>query len=344
MSYKVTGWVWENATQTGSEKLTLLALADMCNHDGECYPGVERIAKMVGVTHRRMQQILRKLEEDKVISIAYEEGLKTKTGNTNRYTLLGYVLTEKEEGVKSTTPPGVKLSTSHGVKSTTPELSEEQPELTEKLFASPHGNAAESQEGCTTITCQNCGKQQVIPFFTSMERVRSLYGWTLEDRVLFCDVCSKAEEQFATPPPTTPQLPKAVEDKFMAVVAEVREERAKKERKPNPIFDAVAVGSFGLEDVNGDKVAGARIGKIAAWLKKQPGEITPEMIMSFYGWYDRENNHTARPRDVVKFAEHWLKWQATGQKTAPTIEVIEDDIDWVLPSTREVVQYADKPE
>lgn len=115
MSYKVTGWVWEHATQTGSEKLTLLALADMCNHEGECFPGVERVANMVGVTHRRMQQILRKLESDKVLKIEYEAGLKTKTGNTNRYSILPYISSLEVEGVKSTTPPGVK--------STTPELS-----------------------------------------------------------------------------------------------------------------------------------------------------------------------------------------------------------------------------
>lgn len=111
MSYKVTGWVWEYATQTGSEKLTLLALADMCNHEGECFPGVERVAKMVGVTHRRMQQILRKLEMDGVLKIEYEAGLKTKTGNTNRYSILPYISHQQEVGVKSTTPPGVKSTT-----------------------------------------------------------------------------------------------------------------------------------------------------------------------------------------------------------------------------------------
>lgn len=33
--------------------------------------------------------------------------------------------------------------------------------------------------------------------------------------------------------------------------------------------------------------------------------------MAFYAWYDRENQNAARPRDVGKFAEHWLKWKAT---------------------------------
>lgn len=132
MSYKATGWVWDNATQTGSERLTLLALADVCNHEGECYPGVKRIADMVGVTHRRMQQILRKLETEKHLEIKYESGTKTKTGNTNLYRMLGYISSLENEGVQSTTP--------HGVQSTTPELSVEL-SVKEKDSAPPDGDA-----------------------------------------------------------------------------------------------------------------------------------------------------------------------------------------------------------
>lgn len=141
-----------------------------------------------------------------------------------------------------------------------------------------------------------------------------------------CEIFGTNYREIETPP--TPPAP----------------EKPKKERQPNLIFDAVAVGSFGLENVNGDKTAGGRIGKIAAWLKKQPGEVTPEMVMEFYGWYDRVTKNCDRPRDVGKFAEHWLKWIAEGSKTMTTPQPIEDDIEWVLPSTRPVVQYADKPE
>lgn len=148
MSYKATGWVWEHATQTGSERLALLALADKCNDEGECYPGVNRIANMVGVKHRRMQQILRKLETDGVLKIDYESGLKTKTGNTNRYTILPYVASLESDGVQSSTSPGVQSSTS--------ELSVEL-SVKEKDSAQPDGSAdaASNDGGNSNITDLN---------------------------------------------------------------------------------------------------------------------------------------------------------------------------------------------
>jgi len=78
-------------------------------------------------------------------------------------------------------------------------------------------------------------------------------------------------------------------------------------RKRDEIFDSVALGSFGVQQVNGDKQAGARIGKIAAWLKKQ-ADITPSEVTAFYGWYGSETRQSP-PRDVGKFAEWFLKFR-----------------------------------
>lgn len=87
--------------------------------------------------------------------------------------------------------------------------------------------------------------------------------------------------------------------------------KAKHERPRNPIFDAVALGSFGLSNVNGDKVVGALVGKIVKWLKNQSG-VTAERIAQFYIWYSRETNDADAPRDVGKFGAWWMKFDANG--------------------------------
>lgn len=90
-----------------------------------------------------------------------------------------------------------------------------------------------------------------------------------------------------------------------------KSEKPKKAREPNPIFDAVALGSFQLTHVNGDKTLGARIGKIVAWLKDQE-DVTAERVTQFYAWYGQQNQKASAPRDVGKFAEWWAKFAAQG--------------------------------
>jgi hypothetical protein len=87
--------------------------------------------------------------------------------------------------------------------------------------------------------------------------------------------------------------------------------KPKAERPRNPIFDAVALGSFGLSNVNGDKTIGAMVGKIVKLLKDQP-DLTAERIEQFYSWYARENKNADAPRDASKFWSWWLKFVASG--------------------------------
>lgn len=90
-----------------------------------------------------------------------------------------------------------------------------------------------------------------------------------------------------------------------------QQSKPKKAREPNPIFDAVALGSFQLTHVNGDKTLGARIGKIVSWLKDQE-DVTAERVTQFYAWYGQQNQKASAPRDVGKFAEWWAKFATQG--------------------------------
>lgn len=83
-------WVWDNATQAGADLLILLAIADFCNDDGECYPGVERIAKKARVSESHSQTLIRKMKDDGTISVVLNAGIETGHGATNRYYVNGY--------------------------------------------------------------------------------------------------------------------------------------------------------------------------------------------------------------------------------------------------------------
>lgn len=53
--------VWESGPQDKAETLVLLALADFCNDDGECWPSVASIARKARMTERGAQKIIARL-------------------------------------------------------------------------------------------------------------------------------------------------------------------------------------------------------------------------------------------------------------------------------------------
>ena len=85
MSIKIMVHVWEHSKQRSTNLLMLLAIADMANDDGDCWPSVGHLAKKTRMSDRNTQKILRKLEVDKEIAIFEGEGKQTSNGWTNRY-------------------------------------------------------------------------------------------------------------------------------------------------------------------------------------------------------------------------------------------------------------------
>lgn len=77
-------------------------------------------------------------------------------------------------------------------------------------------------------------------------------------------------------------------------------------RPPDVLFDAIALGSFGIRDsakVNG---SGGRVGKVKAWLVKHYPGATDKTLVAFYAWYTAKYPDTSAPRDPEKFAEHFV--------------------------------------
>lgn len=85
MSYRALNWAWEAKLPT-SQKFVLVALADMADEHESCFPGQERLGRMIGATDRTVRAALVKLEDSGYISRTQRrgaDGLRT----SDRYAL-----------------------------------------------------------------------------------------------------------------------------------------------------------------------------------------------------------------------------------------------------------------
>jgi hypothetical protein len=64
MSVRVMSWVFERSASTGSDRLTLLAIADRCNDEGsDAWPSVPRIAAKARLGLRTVHRSILRLEQ-----------------------------------------------------------------------------------------------------------------------------------------------------------------------------------------------------------------------------------------------------------------------------------------
>jgi hypothetical protein len=69
MSVRFISAIWTDAPYDGGVLLVLLALADYCNDEGECWPRVGSIAKKARLTERQTYNILGQLKADGVLDV-----------------------------------------------------------------------------------------------------------------------------------------------------------------------------------------------------------------------------------------------------------------------------------
>lgn len=69
MSVFITSQVWAAELPNANAKLVLLALADIANHDGLCWPSMKTICRMCGLTENTARVHLAKLEELGILKI-----------------------------------------------------------------------------------------------------------------------------------------------------------------------------------------------------------------------------------------------------------------------------------
>jgi hypothetical protein len=74
MSVRVMSWVWANGPADQGELLVMLALADFCNDDGECWPAMASVARKARLTERGVRKIVRRLEDRGLLSVSIGGG------------------------------------------------------------------------------------------------------------------------------------------------------------------------------------------------------------------------------------------------------------------------------
>jgi hypothetical protein len=85
MSIAVMTEVWKDAPVAGTELLMLLALADSCNDDRECWPSVRHLQHKVRVSEPQARKLLKSLERQGLIEIVTKGGKGTKGRESNLY-------------------------------------------------------------------------------------------------------------------------------------------------------------------------------------------------------------------------------------------------------------------
>ncbi|MDP8961532.1 MAG: helix-turn-helix domain-containing protein [Actinomycetota bacterium] len=86
MSVEAIAWALSVKGLTSTDKLILVTLADHCGPSGECWPGIRRVAAIVGVTERQVRKRLRVLERAGLVSVR-ERRTSARDSDTNVYQL-----------------------------------------------------------------------------------------------------------------------------------------------------------------------------------------------------------------------------------------------------------------
>ena len=84
MSNYVSGYVWKHSQYKGGVLLVLLALADWCDDQGYCYPGIVTLSNKVRMSTRQTQRIITQLITDGAITQLSRGG---KHKGSSRYTV-----------------------------------------------------------------------------------------------------------------------------------------------------------------------------------------------------------------------------------------------------------------
>ena len=100
MSIRVMTNVWQFSNAAGTDLLVLLALADIADDDGECWPSVGYVARKCRIDTRTTQRRIRSLEKLGEVVVIVGGGRTRTAGATpsNRYRITVHMPAEGEGG------------------------------------------------------------------------------------------------------------------------------------------------------------------------------------------------------------------------------------------------------
>lgn len=89
MSNKALNHVWENSKLKGSALILMLAIADMANDDGECWPGKACLAQKCRVTKEHLTRVIQTCEAAGELRVIPDYDDEAKINRPNRYLIPG---------------------------------------------------------------------------------------------------------------------------------------------------------------------------------------------------------------------------------------------------------------
>lgn len=106
MSVAIMTTCWKHSQARGTDLLVLLALADIANDDGECWPSIPHLAKKCRLDTRTTQRRIRSLEELGEVVVVVCGGKSSTRGGvrSNHYRIVVYIPAEDSDPGESPPP------------------------------------------------------------------------------------------------------------------------------------------------------------------------------------------------------------------------------------------------
>lgn len=95
MSNKALSYIFEHSKTKGSARVLMLAIADMANDEGECWPGKARLEKKINVTLRNVIKLVQECERMGELAVI------ERPDATNRYVIVGLAKDDRLKGARS---------------------------------------------------------------------------------------------------------------------------------------------------------------------------------------------------------------------------------------------------
>lgn len=96
MSNAALNHVWKHSKMRGSALILMLALADMANDDGECWPGKANLSRKCRVSPRQVQRVIQDCERAGELQVIEVRDEKTGAYKSNRYIVCGVGVVKKQ--------------------------------------------------------------------------------------------------------------------------------------------------------------------------------------------------------------------------------------------------------
>lgn len=303
MSITAMKWVFEHSQTRGSARVLMLALADMANDDGECYPGKANLARKVNVTPQQITRLIQECERLGELKVIPRKGARGSTHNTTNLYQLTAVCKQVSDSARAARPKRERKPAA--------------PLVSDDTLVSPAilpGSVTDD----TTLVSPAIPESKDNPKDKSKE---------LPD--------AAAPDAPAPPKPEKPKAPPKPSDTTPRRELEKRD--ALYEDVERIIFEIVATDDdpYNFRGLCGNITKWLR-GEIRKFkdeaLPASPVvEITQRHLEEFVRRYRRANGDTSVPTYPPKFANHWSRLMSETRVAQPSSNgVYHDDLDKAL--------------